>query len=55
VSHGLKDNNRQIRPEDHEVLEVGRVIHGLKDNYRQIRPEDHEVLGVGRVIRYNFP
>jgi hypothetical protein len=36
--HGLKDNYRQIRPEDHEVLGVGKVIHGLKDNYRQIRP-----------------
>ena len=38
VIHGPKDNYRQTRPEDHEVLEVGRVIHGLKDNYRQIRP-----------------
>ena len=36
--HGLKDNYRQIRPEDHGVLEVGRVIHGLMENYRQIRP-----------------
>ena len=45
--HGLKDIYRQTRPEDHEVLGVGRVIHGLKDNYRQIRPE---VLEVGRVI-----
>ena len=35
---GLKDNYRQIRPEDHEVLGVGGVIHGLKDNNRQIRP-----------------
>jgi hypothetical protein len=46
----LKDNYRQIRPEEHDVLGVGRVIHGLKDNYKQIKPEDHEVLGVGRVI-----
>jgi hypothetical protein len=38
VIHGLKDNYRQIRPEDHEVLGGGKVIHGLKDNYRQIRP-----------------
>jgi predicted hydrolase (HD superfamily) len=38
VIHDLKDNYRQIRPEEHELLGVGRVIHGLKDNYRQIRP-----------------
>ena len=38
MSHGLKDNYRQTRPEDHDVLGVGRVIHGLKENYRQIRP-----------------
>jgi hypothetical protein len=38
VIHGLKDIYRQTRPEDHEVLGVGRVIHGLKDSYRQIRP-----------------
>jgi hypothetical protein len=38
VIHGLKDNYRQIRPVDHEMLGVGRVIHGHKDNYRQIRP-----------------
>ena len=36
--HGLMENYRQTRPEDHVVLGVGRVIHGLKDNYRQIRP-----------------
>ena len=48
--HGLNDYYLQIRPEEHEVLGVGRVIHDLKDNYRQIRPEEHEVLGVGRVI-----
>jgi hypothetical protein len=50
VIHCLKDNHRQIRHENHEVLRVGRVIHGLNDNYRQRRPEDHEVLGIGRVI-----
>jgi hypothetical protein len=27
-----------IPHEDHELLEVGKVIHGLKDKYRQIRP-----------------
>jgi hypothetical protein len=37
VIHGLNDNHRQTRSEDHEVLGVGRVIHGLKVNYRQIR------------------
>jgi hypothetical protein len=47
IIHDLKDNYRQIRPEEHEVLGVGRVIHGLKDNNRQVRPM---VLSV-----YNYP
>jgi hypothetical protein len=38
IAHGINDNYRHKRPEDHELLGVGRVIHGLKDNYRQIRP-----------------
>jgi hypothetical protein len=29
VIHGLNDNYRQTRPEDHVVLAVGRVIHYL--------------------------
>jgi hypothetical protein len=33
VIHDLKENYRQIRPEDHEVLGVGRVVHDLNDNY----------------------
>jgi hypothetical protein len=49
------ENYRHIRPEDHEVLGVDRVIDGLMENYNEslcqpLIPHGLQVLSV-----YNYP